>query len=87
VRVEDDATVIEKPESPTVHISIENSLLYINSSTSEQVEIYSIGGAMLYQAQKPDGAATFDLSRLPRGMLIVRGSSGWAKKMMKNDKL
>jgi hypothetical protein len=38
---------------------------------------------MIYQAQKQPGIATFDLYGLPEGVLIVRGDSGWVKKIIR----
>jgi hypothetical protein len=37
----------------------------------------------LYTAQKAAGEATFNLKSLPRGVLIVRGSSGWTRKIIR----
>jgi hypothetical protein len=38
---------------------------------------------LLYQAQKAVGKATFNLNHLPKGVLIVRGGSGWTGKIVK----
>jgi hypothetical protein len=38
---------------------------------------------LLYRVRKPAGAAAFDLGGLPRGVLIVRGSSGWTGKIVR----
>jgi hypothetical protein len=38
---------------------------------------------MIYQSQKQPGIATFDLHSLPRGVLIVRGDSGWVRKIVR----
>jgi hypothetical protein len=58
-------------------------LLSVNTAVSEQIKVYSISGQLLYGAPKAAGLATFDLNGLPRGVLIVRGSSGWVKKVVK----
>ncbi|MDR0756602.1 MAG: leucine-rich repeat domain-containing protein [Tannerella sp.] len=62
---------------------IANGTLTISSPVSEQVYIYSVGGALLYQTQKDVGEAKFDINHLPQGVLIVKGSSGWVSKTMK----
>ena len=43
-----------------------------------------VSGRILYQEKIPAGAAVFKVGDLPRGFLIVRGSSGWVKKLIKN---
>jgi hypothetical protein len=60
-----------------------NGILSVNTPAAEGIEVYSVGGQLLYRVQKAAGAATFDLNRLPRGVLIVRGSSGWVRKAVK----
>jgi hypothetical protein len=58
-------------------------VLSVNTPTSERIEIYSVSGALLFDVQKPQGAATYSLSHLSKGVLIVRGSNGWVKKIVK----
>ncbi|MDR1330558.1 MAG: T9SS type A sorting domain-containing protein [Tannerella sp.] len=45
--------------------------------------VYSLSGAVMYRAQKTASPATFDLSGLPKGVFIIRGSSGWTEKVIK----
>jgi hypothetical protein len=54
----------------------------VNSPPAEQIEVYSVSGALLYRAQKASGKATFRLNHLPKGVLIVKGGSGWVKKVI-----
>jgi hypothetical protein len=60
-----------------------NSRLYVNTPVAERIAVYSLDGMMRYQSQKQPGIATFDLRSLPRGMMIVRGDSGWVKKIVR----
>ncbi|MDR1331989.1 MAG: leucine-rich repeat protein [Tannerella sp.] len=60
-----------------------DNMLTVNTPAAEQITVYSPDGAAVYQAQKQPGVATFDLSRLPRGLLIVRGDSGWTRKIVR----
>jgi hypothetical protein len=60
-----------------------NSRLFVNTPVAERIAVYSIDGRMMYQAQKQPGIATFNLYSLPKGVLIVRGDSGWVKKIIK----
>jgi hypothetical protein len=69
--------------SPDAQVYIYQNQLYVNSPESEQITVYSLGGSVLYQSLKAAGTASFDIGSLPRGVLIVRGSSGWAKKTVK----
>jgi hypothetical protein len=59
-----------------------DGVLSVNSPSAEQIDIYSVSGALLYQAQKASGEATFRLNHLPKGVLIVKGGSGWVKKVV-----
>jgi hypothetical protein len=76
-----DATGLERIEAP--EILYYNSRLIVRTAQAERIDVYSVTGQLFYQSQKTAGEATFDLSSLPRGVLIVRGSSGWAKKVYK----
>ena len=63
---------------------IQGNILYVTGPVVEEVTIYSLSGSVLYQTKKPAGKATFHVGNLPRGLLIVRGSSGWTQKVIKN---
>jgi hypothetical protein len=64
-------------------VRIYGSLLSVGSPAAGQIAVYSTGGQLLYRVQQPVGPAAFDLNGLPRGVLIVRGSSGWTVKVVK----
>jgi hypothetical protein len=57
--------------------------LSVNTPVSERITVYALSGAVIYQSQKMPGSVTFDLSDLPRGLMIVRGDSGWVKKIVR----
>jgi hypothetical protein len=65
------------------HVWYHGGLLHVDTPQREGIAIYSIAGRMLYRAQKADGVTVFDLNRLPRGVLIVRGESGWTQKIVR----
>jgi hypothetical protein len=71
-----------QPILPTFEVYVSDGSIYINSPVPEQIDVYSIGGALLYRTTKPAGAATIDTTRFPQGVLIVRGSSGWVRKIV-----
>jgi hypothetical protein len=83
----DFGTILEADETgvqpilPTFEVYASGGTVYINSPVSEQIEVYSIGGALLYRRTKPAGSITID--HLPKGVLIIHGSSGWVKKIAK----
>jgi hypothetical protein len=58
-------------------------LLHIDTPQSEGITIYSMIGRMLHRVRKPEGAAVFDLNGLPRGVLMIRGDSGWTQKIIR----
>jgi uncharacterized protein YjdB len=80
VTVEEGTTGIAKA-SADVAVRAEAGKLYINSPAAETVYIYSFIGKLLYTATKASGAATFDAPS--EKLLIVRGTSGWARKVSK----
>jgi hypothetical protein len=57
--------------------------LSVNTPVSERITVYALSGVIVYQSQKMPGSATFDLTGLPRGLMIVRGDSGWVKKIVR----
>ncbi|MDR1675907.1 MAG: hypothetical protein LBR86_05520, partial [Tannerella sp.] len=78
-----DESAVGNATVETPEIVYFNGILSVNTPVAEGIEVYSVGGQLLYRVQKAAGAATFDLNRLPRGVLIVRGSSGWVRKAVK----
>jgi hypothetical protein len=66
--------------APAVYIS--GSVLTIQSNRTEQITIYSVNGARLYESRIQAGAITINTTPFPQGVLIVRGSSGWVKKVV-----
>lgn len=66
-----------------IYIYYQNGSVYINSVFIEQIDIFSVSGSLLYQANKSAGETTYRINHLPNGVLFVRGSSGWMKKLIK----
>jgi len=46
----------------------------------EVIEVYALTGVIVYRAMKQPGETVFDLN-VPRGIVIVKGSSGWVRKV------
>jgi hypothetical protein len=60
-----------------------NDRLYVKSPVAETVQVYSVNGVLLYNFQKQAGAADYIISQAPGSVLVIKGSSGWVKKVMK----
>jgi hypothetical protein len=43
-----------------------------------------LNGAPVFQVEKTSGQAVFQLHHLPKGVYIVRGSSGWTRKILRD---
>ncbi len=54
--------------------------LYVTSPVKEVIEIYALTGVIVHRATKSPGETAFDLN-VPRGIVIVKGSSGWVRKV------
>jgi YD repeat-containing protein len=73
-----NGTGIRPPKEPG-NIYASGSSLYINTPTQETVSIYSLSGALLYTTTEKQ----IPLDGINEKILIVRGSEGWAKKIIK----
>jgi hypothetical protein len=58
--------------------------LYVRTPQAERIEIYSLTGQQVYIGLKEAGQTVISLTTLPRGLLIVRGASGWTEKVINN---
>ena len=56
--------------------------LYVQSPVLETIRIYSMNGVLLYDFQKPAGSADYSVNQSKGTVLIVKGSSGWTKKLI-----
>jgi YD repeat-containing protein len=72
-----NGTGIRPPKEPD-NIYVSGSTLYINTPTQETVSIYSLTGALLYTTTEKQ----IPLDGINEKILIVRGSEGWAKKVI-----
>jgi hypothetical protein len=68
---------------PPVGVYYAQGVLTVNTPKAEQITVYSPTGALLYRAQKAAGEAVYRIDRLSGGVLIVKGESGWVKKIVK----
>jgi len=82
ITVDNTITGILELQSETLAY-LNNGTLHIQSPIAETVQVYSTSGVLLYNFQKPTGKANFPLNELKGSVLIVKGSSGWVKKIVK----
>jgi hypothetical protein len=82
--------ITEPGESPTgvaakasrdVAVRAEAGRLHIDSPYAESIYVYSLTGKLLHTAVKSPGQSTFTLPTNEH-LLIVRGTSGWTKKII-----
>jgi hypothetical protein len=76
-----DATERIGEAEPVVYIH--DGVLYIRTVQAERIFIYSPTGSKVCEGSIPAGASALSAGRLPKGVLIVKGSSGWVKKVVK----
>ena len=60
-----------------------NGRLYVNSPVAETIHVYSVSGVLLYNFQKPAGMANYSIEKVQDAVLIVRGDTGWVKKVIR----
>ncbi|MDR1103063.1 MAG: DUF3836 domain-containing protein [Tannerella sp.] len=66
---------------PSVYVH--GGMLHLRTVGAERISVYIPNGAKVYESTVPAGTTTVSAERLPKGVLIVRGSSGWVKKVVK----
>jgi hypothetical protein len=82
-RIEESQTPVGiSKAAETVTVRAASGRLYVDSPVAETVYVYSFTGKLLYAAAKATGQATFDVPA--EKLLIIRGSSGWARKLVAN---
>ncbi|MDR0799610.1 MAG: leucine-rich repeat domain-containing protein [Dysgonamonadaceae bacterium] len=67
----------------TVHSYIADQRLYIDSSTAETISLYSLTGQQLRRFNKSEGKTNYPVEGIQDRVLIVKGSSGWAEKLIR----
>ncbi|MDR0611974.1 MAG: hypothetical protein LBG45_00510 [Dysgonamonadaceae bacterium] len=72
------STGILLPEASSIQVYVSGQSLHVSTSVAKRVSVYTAGGQLLYSLDKPAGKAS--VSGLPKGILIVKGSSGWVEK-------
>jgi hypothetical protein len=69
--------------SPLVTVFFSANTLSVLTPNNETVTVYSANGSLLFRSSKLPGAATFPIGHLPKGVIIVKGSTGWVRKIFR----
>ncbi|MDR2917466.1 MAG: hypothetical protein LBV74_21960 [Tannerella sp.] len=80
---DDVGNSFEAEISPIVYI--ENGILHVKEAPEgEIIQVYSITGKLLHQATSSAGSADYPISSSDERVLVVKGSSGWVKKVIQH---
>jgi hypothetical protein len=81
--IEDPALSTEVLPSPSVSVFSVGTTLSVLTPNNETVTVYSANGSLLFRSSKLPGQATFTIGHLPKGVIIVKGSTGWVRKLFR----
>ncbi|GHT75930.1 hypothetical protein AGMMS50262_12790 [Bacteroidia bacterium] len=81
-KIVERTTAIRPIDASTVFISVENGNLQVISPETESINVYSVSGQLLFQSMKAAGEAAFPINTIQDKVLIVKGSSGWVRKVI-----
>jgi hypothetical protein len=70
------------PVTLSAQVYLNNGILHVDSPAAERIAIYSVAGELLYRLEKQAGKISFPFNRHNTQVLIVKGSSGWVKKLI-----
>lgn len=82
LKVDIDDTAIDMIETNDNHVYLMNNCLHIQSAQAETIYIYSINGTLLLTKEKTTGNVAYNIN-IQEPVLIIKGSSGWTKKIAK----
>jgi hypothetical protein len=81
--IERSSTEVDKLDD-AVFVHAKAGRLYVDVSPTETIYVYSLTGRLLKAVAKDAGSIAFDVPSTEK-IWVVRGSSGWAKKVIVND--
>jgi|GEM_PF-3323999 len=84
VTVQPNTVGIAYVTDDSISLYLKDDKLFVNSPVSEAVNIYSAGGILIYSGNKQAGETLFTLRHISNQVLIVKGSSGWMRKIVLN---
>jgi len=81
--VESEPTDVSNVSLNKTTVFLKDSNLFINSLESETINIYSVNGMLIVSKRKQKGEIMLPIGHIPNQILIVKGSSGWVRKIAK----
>lgn len=81
-RTTDEPNSVDGLGRSAVSAYVVNGDLVVSSPAAELVEVYSVAGAKLLERSKQAGVDKISVAHLQPQILIVRGSAGWARKVL-----
>lgn len=87
LRVGKGASIPEIEQTSSIFVYIEGEQICIESNEAETIDFYSMTGNRLTQIKKPIGKASVSVNSLPKGILVLKGSSGWVRKIFLKSSL
>lgn len=76
----DNASGIGYDKTATHNVSIVDGVLNVNTANAETVSVYMVSGTKLFAFDKSEGEASANIGNDAKGVVIVKGSTGWAEK-------
>ncbi|MDR1162009.1 MAG: Ig-like domain-containing protein [Tannerellaceae bacterium] len=76
-------TVGAEAVSQEIVVFFNESVLTIDSPASETIAVYDFNGRLLFTGKKPQGKTVFTVGNAGGKIVIVKGSSGWTKKIVR----
>ena len=66
-----------------IQLYLKDGNLLVDTPTEESIRIYSVTGSLIFSQSKQVGEEIFSIANIPNQVLIIRGSSGWVRKLVK----
>jgi hypothetical protein len=76
-----DSSVGTEQVSQETTVFFYESTLTVDSPAGETIAVYDFNGRLLFSGKKPQGKAVFTIGNSGGKFVIVKGSSGWTKKI------
>lgn len=75
---------VKSEETANLEVEVSGNGVLIHDAKSTAVMVYSMDGAQITTAKLVNGETTLDINSLPTGVLIIKGTSGKATKIVIN---
>ena len=69
-------------DSDVIIFVADNNIIIKSKPLAEIISVFTLTGSLVDRFQKTENEIKRDLSKYPKGILIVAGSSGWSKKVV-----